>query len=78
MGALTYALCMAMLLLICQQNNIPILPQLALEYHGPKILHAALQMQVYWFHWMHLLGAMCLAVTWCAAAAILFRRRGWQ
>jgi len=78
MGALTYAMSLALIMMICQQNNIPVIPQLALEYHGPKILHAALQEQVYRFHWAHLMGAMCLAIGWCAAAAILFRRRGWQ
>jgi hypothetical protein len=78
LGALCYMLAVALFLLICQQNNVPALPFLALEYHGPRMLHAALTGSVLREHWGHLAGAAALACAWCAAATALFRRRGWQ
>src|SRR5262249_1258154 len=42
MGAMSYMMAVALLLFICQQNGIPGLPYLAIEYHGPRMLHAAL------------------------------------
>jgi hypothetical protein len=78
MGALCYMLAVAMLLFICQQGNIPGLPYLALEYHCPRMLHAALADAVAWFHWAHLAGAAVLAAGWAVAATVLFRRYGWQ
>jgi hypothetical protein len=35
MGAMCYTLAVALILFICQQNAIPGLPSLALEYHCP-------------------------------------------
>jgi hypothetical protein len=78
MGAMCYMLAVAVLLFICQQNNIPGLPYLALEYHGPRMLHAALTDSIQWYHWFHLAGAIFLAVVWTALASFLFRRYGWQ
>ena len=42
LGAMCYLLSVSMVLLICSTNGIPCLPYLAVEYHGPRILHAAL------------------------------------
>ncbi|HEY7314118.1 MAG TPA: ABC transporter permease [Gemmataceae bacterium] len=78
MGAMCYMLAVALLLFICQQNRIPGLPHLALEYHCPRMLHAALTDAVLWYHWGHLAGAAVLAVLWALLAAVLFRRLGWQ
>jgi hypothetical protein len=78
MGALCYMMVVAMLLFICQQASIPGLPYLALEYHGPRMLHAALSGRVLWFHWGNLAAAAALAVGWAALATRLFRQRGWQ
>jgi hypothetical protein len=78
MGALCYMLVVALLLFICQQNGIPGLPLLALEYHSPRMLHAALTGSVLWYHYLHLLGAASLAILWAAVAAVIFRRHGWQ
>jgi hypothetical protein len=78
MGAMCYMLAVAVLLLICQQNNIPALPYLALEYHGPRMLHAALSGTVLPYHWGHLAATAVLAIGWTTLATILFRRRGWQ
>jgi hypothetical protein len=78
MGALCYTMAVALLLYICQQNSIPVLPYLALEYHCPRVLHAALSNAVYWHHWGNFAGAYVLAVGWVGAAALLFRRCGWQ
>jgi hypothetical protein len=78
MGALCYMLVVALLLLICQQNNIGLLPYLALEYHAPNILHATLTDQIRPGHWFNLIFSAGLAIGWVALAAVLFRRRGWQ
>jgi hypothetical protein len=78
MGALFYTLAVALLLFICQQNNIPFLPYVALEYHCPRVLHAALSDAIYSYHWGNLAGAYALALVWLVAATVLFRRRGWQ
>jgi hypothetical protein len=78
MGAMCYVLAVALILFICQQNGIPGLPYLALEYHCPRMLHAALTDSVLWYHWGHLFGAGVLALLWAGLAAFLFRRHGWQ
>jgi hypothetical protein len=78
MGAMCYMMAVALLIFICQQNGIPGLPYLALEYHCPRILHAALTDSQRWYHWANLAAASCLAIVWCILAGVLFRRRGWQ
>src|SRR5262249_25286776 len=78
MGAMCYMLVVALLLFICQQSNVPALPYLALEYHCPRMLHAALTDAVLWYHWGHLAAAAGLAAGWATLAAVLFRRLGWQ
>jgi len=78
LGAMCYLLSVSMVLLICSTNGIPVIPYLAVEYHGPRILHAALSGDVYPYHWLHLIGAIALACVWLFAAGWLFRRRGWQ
>jgi hypothetical protein len=78
MGALCYMLVVALYLFICQQANIVGLPYLALEYHGPRMLHAALGGTVHAEHWGNLAAAAGLSLVWCLAAAHLFRTRGWQ
>jgi hypothetical protein len=65
--------------LICSTNNIPVLSHLAVEFHGPRILHAAIsEEQIYTYHWLHLGAAILLGAIWLGAAGWLFRRRGWQ
>jgi hypothetical protein len=78
MAALCYTMAVALLLFICQQNAVPGVPYLALEYHCPRILHAALSDAVRWYHWGNLACAAALAVTWVGVAGVLFRRWGWQ
>lgn len=78
LAALCYMLVVALVLLLCQQNNIPYVPYLAIEYHAPQLLHAMLTDQVRPGHWFNLLGCGVLAVGWVIAAGTLFRRRGWQ
>jgi hypothetical protein len=78
LGAMCYLLSVSMVLLICSTNNIPFVSYLALEYHGPRILHAALSGDVKSYHWGNLLAAVLLAAGWLVAAGWLFRRRGWQ
>lgn len=78
MGAMCYLLSVSLILFICSTNGVPVLPYLAVEYHGPRILHAALSGEVQAYHWLHLAGSMGLAAMWLTAAAWLFKRRGWQ
>ena len=78
LGGMCYLLSVSMVLLICSTNNIPYLSNLAVEYHGPRILHAALSGDVQTGHWRHLLLALGLGTAWLIAAGWLFRRRGWQ
>jgi hypothetical protein len=78
MGALCYMMAVTMLLFICQYAGVPALPNLALEYHCPRILQAAVANTVVWYHWLHLVGAGALALCWSGLATFLFRRQGWQ
>jgi hypothetical protein len=78
LGGMCYLLSVSMVLLICSTNGIPFLANLAVEYHGPRILHAALGGVVDYTHWYHLGGALALAGAWLFAAGWVFRRRGWQ
>jgi hypothetical protein len=79
MGGMCYLLSVSMLLLICTLNNIPFLPYFAVEYHGPRILHAAISgEEIHRGHWGNLAGAYFLGVVWIAVAIRLFRQRGWQ
>ena len=78
LGAMCYLLAVALVLYICQQNGIPGLPHLALEYHCPRVLHAGLTGSVDGYHWLHLAGAAALAAAWAVVAGVVFRRFGWQ
>src|SRR4029078_12863584 len=78
LGGIGYLLSGSMVLLICATNNIPFLSNLAVEFHGPRILHAALSDTVASYHWLHLFAAVILAAVWLFSAGWLFRRRGWQ
>ncbi|MBP3959188.1 ABC transporter permease [Gemmata sp. G18] len=78
LGGMCYLLSVSMLLLICSINGIPYLSYLAVEFHGPRILHAALSGAVQTAHWKHLAAALGLAVAWLFAAGWVFKRRGWQ
>ncbi|OAI55199.1 hypothetical protein AYO44_00360 [Planctomycetaceae bacterium SCGC AG-212-F19] len=78
MGAMCYLFVIALFVIIIQQNNIPLLPQILLEYHAPRMLHAALGGELYWFHWFNLLGAGIISIGWACLATYLFRTRGWQ
>ncbi len=78
MGSMCYLMSVALILFICQQNSIPGIPYLAIEYHGPRAIHAAITTEVMWHHWLNLLGAAGLGVAWMTLAGWLFRRRGWQ
>lgn len=78
LGALCYMLAVALILLVCQQNNLNKLPKLALEYHAPHLLHATLTNQIVSDHWWNLLASAILACGWAGLAVFLFRKRGWQ
>jgi hypothetical protein len=77
-GAMCYMMSVALLLFICQQNAIPLLPYIALEYHCPRLLHAAVTGVVHGYHWGSLGAATALAACWMASASYLFRKKGWQ
>jgi hypothetical protein len=77
-SAMGYLLAVALLLFLCQQTNVSFVPYLAVEYHGPRMLHAALTDTVQWYHWGSLAATGVLAVGWTVVAVLLFQRRGWQ
>jgi hypothetical protein len=77
-GALCYMMSIALVLFICQQNSIPLLPYVALEYYAPRLIHAALTDSVQPYHWGNLAAAVALTCGWMAVATWLFRRYGWQ
>jgi ABC-type Na+ efflux pump permease subunit len=72
-----YLMAVALFLMICQQNAIPFLPYLAVEFHGPRVLHAALVGDTSHYR-LNVVAAGLLAFGWLWAAVVLFRRRGWQ
>jgi ABC-type Na+ efflux pump permease subunit len=78
LGAMCYLLGVSVILFICQQNGIPGLPHVALEFHCPRMIHAVLSDGVQWYHWYHLAAAAVLACGWAVLATVLFRRCGWQ
>jgi hypothetical protein len=78
MGALCYMMVVTLIIFVCQQTNIGGVPYLALEYHCPRMLHAALTNTIYWHHWAHLVCAWVLSIFWAILATSLFRRYGWQ
>jgi hypothetical protein len=78
LAAMCYLMGVALLLTVCMQNGVPGLPWLALEYHGPNLIHAALTDAVRTTHWLQLAASSGLALAWAAAAGVLFRRCGWQ
>jgi hypothetical protein len=78
MGSMCYLMSVSLILFICSQNAIPYVSLFAIEFHGPKIIHAAMTRNVEAFHWLHLAAALGLGWSWMGLAAWLFRRRGWQ
>lgn len=78
LGALCYMLAVALVLLVCQQNNVTFIPRMALEYHAPHLLHATMTNQLRPEHAWNLLASAGLACAWALVAVIMFRRRGWQ
>jgi hypothetical protein len=77
-GAMCYMMSVALILFICQQNAIPFLPYLAIEYHCPRLIHAAMTSEVQWHHWASLGAVAALTCGWMVVATWLFRKRGWQ
>ncbi|MCE9564391.1 MAG: ABC transporter permease [Planctomycetes bacterium] len=78
LGGMCYLMVVSMLLLISSLNDIPFLPYFAVEFHAPRILHAAINGRVERYHWGNLIGSAVLAVVWLTVAVRMFRRRGWQ
>ena len=78
LGVLGYLLAAALLLVVCRRGGLPGVAHLFLEYHSPRLLHAALEGTAGWSDWGELAGAAVLASAWAGLATWLFRRRGWQ
>ena len=77
LAVLGYLLVVAGALSACQTLGLSGLSWLALEYHLPRIVYAALRGTVEG-QGAHVAAASVLALAWLMAAATLFRRRGWQ
>ncbi|HEV3146999.1 MAG TPA: ABC transporter permease, partial [Gemmataceae bacterium] len=78
MIALCYMLVITMLVLIFQHTQVPVLPHLFLEFHGPRLLHSAISHNIGHTDYIELVLAAILAVMWNLIATIAFRRFGWQ
>jgi hypothetical protein len=78
MIALGYMLGIALVLYICQQYRVPFIQNFALEFHGPRMLHAVIAGSLQPWHWFNLVAGLVLATCWLAVATVLFRRHGWQ
>ena len=81
LGGMCYLLTISLLMLICSQSSHPIviyIPYIAIEFHGPRVLHAALSGAIQTKHWYHLAATAGLALIWVMVAGRLFRTRGWQ
>jgi len=78
MGSMCYLLSVSLILFICSANRIPYVSYLAIEFHGPRCIHAAMTQNVKPEDWQHLIAAIFLGAAWMTAAGWLFRRRGWQ
>jgi hypothetical protein len=78
MTALGYMLGIALLLYVCQQFRVPFVQYVALEFHGPRMLHAVISGSFQAWHWLNLAAALFIATCWLGVATFLFRRQGWQ
>ena len=78
LGTMCYLFAVAMILTVCQQNGIPFVPLLSLEFHSSRVLHAAIVGDVRAVHWQGLLALAGLAAGWIWLAGVLFRKHGWQ
>jgi hypothetical protein len=78
LAALAYLLGIALWLAAAQALTFPGLSWLALEFHVPRLLSAALSGTSDDCYWLHLAAAAALALAWFLTATTLFRRRGWQ
>ena len=78
MTALGYMLGIAVVLYVCQQFRVPFVSNLALEFHGPRMLHAVISGTFQVWHWLNLAAALAIALFWLTLATVLFRRQGWQ
>ena len=74
LGAMGYLLVVSLVLVGATAAGVGWVPYLAVEFHGPRVLHAALTGSVAPDHWWHLGAAAGLATGWLALAGWLFRR----
>lgn len=77
MGAMFYMLSIALLLFITGRFGIPGIQYLTLEFHCPRIVHAALVDNTPPER-LSLLVAVILALFWIMLSSYLFRKCGWQ
>lgn len=68
LGAMGYLLAVSAVLAGASAAGAGWVPWLAAEYHGPRVLHAALTGSVSEDHWGHLLAAAGLAAGWLTLA----------
>ena len=51
LGSMCYLMSVSLFLFICSTNGVRYLPYAAVEFHGPRILHAAVEGNVESRHW---------------------------
>jgi hypothetical protein len=78
LAALGYMVAVACVLSAGAGIGLPALACLAVEYHIPRIVHAALSGTIDGGQGGHVVAAIALALMWTCLATALFRQRGWQ
>lgn len=78
LGALSYLLAVTCVILVLRQVGIPEAAQVFIEFHSPRLFHAALNDSVQQGDWHSLLTATILSLAWCGVGAHLFGRHGWR
>jgi len=75
-GAMCYLLSISLMLFICAQNNVPFLPNIALDItaRASSTRSSASRSS---YHWWHLAAPAFLACVW-PSRDLPFRRYGWQ
>ncbi len=78
LAALAYLVAVAGIMSLGQAIGATPISCLTLEYHLPRLLHAALSGMADAQQGSHLAAALALALAWFILAMSLFRKRGWQ
>jgi hypothetical protein len=74
-GTLTYALAVALVIVICRRTGIPAVPSVFLEAHVPSLVLATFDGTLTADHWRECGLTALLAAGWAGVGAVVFGRR---